>query len=97
MSISIKVPTFRVEFDKVCSACGAECPHLEIQEFEVHYGFPETRKRRKCKNEKICRDAVLSEYTNLKKVFRKEFEVKGENKDDQSGEAHGSVQETESI
>lgn len=95
MSTPMKVATFRVEFDKVCSACGAECPHLEIQEFEVNYGFPETRKRRKCKNEKICRDAVLSEYVNLKKRFEKEFEVKGGNKDDQSGEAHGTVQEAE--
>lgn len=95
MSMPMKVATFRVEFDKVCSACGAECPHLEIQEFEVNYGFPETKKRRKCKNEKICRDAVLSEYVNLKKRFEKEFEVKGENKDDKSREAHGAVQETE--
>lgn len=95
MSTPMKSPTFRIEFDKVCSACSAECPHLEIQEFEVNYGFPETRKRRKCKNEKICRDAVLSEYVNLKKRFEKEFEVKGENKDDQSREAHGTVQEAE--
>ncbi len=94
MSIPMKVGTFRVEFEKVCSACGAECPHLEIQEFKVNYGFPETRKRRKCKNEKICRDAVLGEYVNLKKRFEKEFEVKGENKDDQGREAHGAVQET---
>lgn len=95
MSEAMKSPTFRVEFDKVCSACGSECPHLEIQEFEVNYGFPETRKRRKCKNEKICRDAVLSEYVNLKKRFEKEFEVKGGNKDDQSGEAHETVQDAE--
>ena len=86
---------FIVEFEKVCSACGAECPYLEVQEFEVYYGFPETKKRRKCKNEKICRNAVLSEYVNLKKRFEKEFEVKGGNKDDQSGEAHGTVQEAE--
>lgn len=73
MAETMTIPKFRVEFEKVCSACGAECPYLTIQEFEINFGFPETRKRRKCKNESICRNAVLSEYKRLKNRFVKEF------------------------
>ncbi len=82
MSETMKTPTFRVEFDKVCSACGSECPYLEVQEFEVHYGFPETRKRRNCKNEKICRNVVVSEYLHFKKLLDKNSESKEGTEDD---------------
>lgn len=75
MAETMTIPKFRVEFEKVCWACRAECPYLTVEEFETTYGFPETRKRRKCKNEKICRNAVYSEYKRLKNQVVKEFAV----------------------